>query len=110
MYTLPDLFTTNAVKSAECEKIQIKIPPVSKALVNKTFLEVLKKAENHADENSKQVLWNELRGSTHFIQTNQIGDVTYVMKDFNSSIDSDVLRPLLQRIRTQVLPKTNEDA
>jgi len=106
MYTLPDLLTTNAVKSAEFENIQI----VSKALVNKTFLEDLKKAEAANDENSKQVLWNELRGSTHFIETNKVGDVSYVMKDFNLSIDNDVLRPILQRIRTQVLPKTNEDA
>jgi hypothetical protein len=105
MYTLPDLYTTDRDKVAACDSVQLDSAGL---LLNEDFLQKLA-AASPAD---KVLLWNELRASTHFIQTAPADPATRskakVLKG-TDGIEDARLEARVAAIHAQLLPKTNGD-
>jgi hypothetical protein len=105
MYTLPDLYTTRLDKGAACEAVQLDSAGL---LLNEDFLTNL----NAANDSDKVLLWNELRASTHYIQTAPADPATNtkakVLKD-TDGIEDAQLQERVAAIQVQLLPKTNGD-
>jgi hypothetical protein len=105
MYTLPDLYTTDRDKVAACGLVQLDSAGL---LLNEDFLQKLA-AASPAD---RVLLWNELRASTHFIQTAPADPATRskakVLKG-TDGIEDARLEARVAAIQVQLLPKTNGD-
>ena len=105
MYTLPDLYTTDPDKIAACEAVQLDSAGL---LLDEDFLTKLAAA----NDSGKLMLWNELRASTHFIQTAQVNPATKEKAKVLEGTDGISDAPLRERvaaIHAQLLPKTNGD-
>lgn len=106
VYTLPDLYTAQADKVAACRAVR---KDGAGLLLKEDFLDKVERA----NDDDKLFLWNELRASTHFIQTAQADPATgtgiQVLRDTECIGDAD-LKARVDAIQTQLLPKTNEDA
>lgn len=105
MYTLPDLYTTNQDKKAACEAVKHDSAGL---LLDEDFLKNL----NAANDSEKLLLWNELRASTHFIQTAPADPATKEKAKVLQGTDGISDAPLRERvaaIHAQLLPKTNGD-
>ena len=105
MYTLPDLYTEKSNKVAKCRLLQTQ---ESSDLVNHQILMDLDKADSDLD---KQVrLWNELRASTHFIETQKNSPASgpeaqvlqNILKPNSQTIENPLFQNMLDKIRTQI--------
>jgi len=100
MYTLPDIYTTDADKIAACENERHDSAGL---LVNEDFLQKLR----DANESEKLLLWNGLRASTHFIQTEPADPVTKAkakVLEGTDCIRDALLRERVAAIQAQLLP------
>lgn len=106
VYTMPDLYTADPDKVAACRAVH---QDGSGCLVKEDFLQ---KVED-ANAEDRLLLWNELRASTHYIETVPRDPTTktgnQVLKG-TECIENQKLKDMVEDIRTLILPKTNEDS
>jgi len=96
MYTLPDLYSERLNKP--CEIIIAQVDGHGEPTNDKFYLALLSAA---SQPEKRYILWNELRASTHFIQTvEKQGNAPNKILKGTGAIQDEYLRALVDRINT----------